>query len=292
MFVDTIPMSLNDVLQLYSKQPSAQVQQVNDGYVRPPSAQLETALLAAKTVGEKARAQAIADAGLGVGIKTGVVWQITVLMGAVQRRARDLDVIYDFSRYMIHDRVVPPVITEARDLYNQSGSFELRLSGAMYAIESQARFASVAPSWRDYFNFPRPTVDIELLQKGVAPRGEYEERIWRLAVQQGWGQGVEQGNLIIKYAFDRLNRDIKGMIRFHTFVNQGKITLPTIATESIAVTKAGETMAVDETLLRITTLPEFNGKLVSWSAGVTSSGSSQQNMQQKDSRTIQKDFAK
>nr|WP_240533992.1 type IV secretory system conjugative DNA transfer family protein [Aeromonas veronii] len=58
-----------------------------------------------------------------------------------------------------------------------------------------------------------------------------------------------------------MNRDYTGMLRFHSFVMQGKLTMPAIASESIAVTHNGQTMAVDETLLRITTLPEFNGKM-------------------------------
>nr|WP_240533995.1 type IV secretory system conjugative DNA transfer family protein [Aeromonas veronii] len=75
------------------------------------------------------------------------------------------------------------------------------------------------------------------------------------------GSRVEQANLMLQYGLDRMNRDYTGMLRFHSFVMQGKLTMPAIASESIAVTHNGQTMAVDETLLRITTLPEFNGKM-------------------------------
>lgn len=177
---------------------------------------------------------------------------------------------------MIADRVVAPVITEARDLYNQDGDYALRLSGAYYKIESQARFSSVAPNWRDYLNFPNTTLTRSALMISLAsllPRDSEERRVWRLAVYDGWRQGVEQANLMLQHALDRMNRDFLGMIRFHKFVAQHKITMPIVADEFISVNKNenGQEMAVDETLLRITTLPEFDAKINRWTSAIVSS---------------------
>ena len=72
----------------------------------------------------------------------------------------------------------------------------LRLSGAAYKIESQARFSSVPPSWREYLNFPPPTFDRTSLVSALVPRSDEEERVWKLAVREGWQQGVEQANLM------------------------------------------------------------------------------------------------
>ena len=70
---------------------------------------------------------------------------------------------------------------------------------------------------------------------------------------------------------DRMNRDFTGMLRFHTFVMQGKLRMPAVASEQIPVTQQGETMAVDETLLRITTLPAFTADSRRWTGVITQS---------------------
>lgn len=217
-----------------------------------------------------ARLHAIKDSAMSVGIKTGLAWQIKNINRAISKNQRTLDTVYDFSPMMIHDRVVPPVISEARDLYNQSGSYALRLSGAHYRIESQARFASNPPVWREYLTFAAPDTNRLSILGSIAPKTEREREIWRAAVREGWNQGVDQANLILDNAMSRMNRDYRGMLLFHTFVMQGKITMPAIASESIAITKDGNSVSVDETLLRITTLSDFNIRLSDWKAGVRS----------------------
>jgi len=218
---------------------------------------------------QKGHAKAVFDSGLKVGLKTGLAWQINNINAAVAGLSHDvLDPVYNFGALMVNQRVVPAVITEARNLYNQDGDYVVRLSGALYKIEKQARFSSVPPSWREYLSFPKAKPidreDIMVLQ------GDEDRNIWRVAVQNGWTQGVEQANIMLTQAMDRLNRDFGGMVRFHEFVIKGQVSLPVIATEDIPVSHTGATMAVDETLLRLTTLPQFNSKMSSWKAVVIS----------------------
>jgi defect-in-organelle-trafficking protein DotC len=265
MAMDMPPMTLEEAQRLYDR--PAYVQSVE----RQDAATLTEAMKAQKNEAAKARSQAILDTALGVGVKAGMAWQLRNIEEAIKRHQRDLDTIYDFGRLMIQDRVVPPVIIEARDLYNQDGDYTLRLSGAYYKIEYQARFSSVAPNWREYLTFPKPDLDRSALMAALLPRNSEEKKVWELAVADGWKQGVEQANLMLQYGLDRMNRDYIGMLRFHSFVMQGKLTMPAIASESIAVTHNGQTMAIDETLLRITTLPEFNGKMANWTSAIKSS---------------------
>lgn len=247
------------------------------GYVAPaPSSAKDAATLnellkAGKNSGAAARTQAIRDTALSLGVKGGIVWQLDNIRIIINRRARDLDTIYDFGHLMIQDRVVPPVISEARDLYNQDGDLALRLSGAYYKIESQAKFSSVAPNWRQYLTFPRLRIEYSILTHTLKPRNDDERRLWRLAVADGWRQGVEQANLMLKNGMDRMNRDFTGMLRFHSFVLQGRIRMPAVASEQIAVTHRGETIAVDETLLRITDLSDFVTDTRNWTGVITQS---------------------
>jgi defect-in-organelle-trafficking protein DotC len=105
------------------------------------------------------------------------------------------------------------------------------------------------------------------------PESADEKTLWRIAVKNGWDEGVQQANLMLTQAMDRLNRDYSGMSRFQRFVVEGKITLPAIAREDIPVTQEGSTLVVDETLLRLTTLPQFNSKLSRWQGVAVSSSS-------------------
>jgi len=258
MAADQPPMTLEDAQRLYDRPAYVQAAESQDAET------LTDFIKAQKNEAAKARSQAILDTALGLGVKAGMAWQLRNINAAISRRERDFDTIYDFGHLLIQDRVVPPVITEARDLYNQDGDYALRLSGAYYKIEYQARFSSVAPNWREYLTFPTPDLERASLMAALLPRDSDEKRIWQLAVSDGWLQGVDQANVMLKYGLDRMNRDFTGMIRFHTFVMQGKLSMPAIASEFIDLTNSGQTMSVDETLLRITTLPEFKGKMADW----------------------------
>ncbi|WP_232108648.1 MULTISPECIES: type IV secretory system conjugative DNA transfer family protein [Pseudomonas] len=266
MAMDMPPMTLEDAERLYDK--PAYVQQQGD------SADARSAVEAMrdeKNQASAARGEAILDAALQVGVKAGLAWQLTNINNALKLREREFDTVYDFSSLMIQDRVVPPVITEARNLYNQNGDYTLRLSGAAYKIESQARFSSVPPSWREYLSFPLPSFDRTSLVSALVPRSDEEERVWKLAVREGWHQGVEQANLMLTYGFDRMNRDIEGMRRFSEFARHGQVTMPIISGAAIPVTREGRSMAVDETLLRITALPEFNDNMNVWRSSIATS---------------------
>lgn len=255
MAFDQPPMTLEQAQRLYER--PAIVQQATTA----PGAR---GYLPSGNEAQKARAKAVFDTALTVGLKAGLAWQLKNIDAAVDSMGRDLDQVYDFGALMINQRVVPPVITEARNLYNQDNDYSVRLSGAFYKIERQARFASVPPSWREYLSFEKAKpVDRDDIP---AVSTDDDRAIWRSAVQNGWRQGVEQANLMLTQAMDRLNRDFGGMSRFHRFVVEGKVSLPAIATEDVPVTQSGATMAVDETLLRLTTLPQFNSKMGAWQA--------------------------
>ena len=205
-------------------------------------------------------------------MKAGLRKQLTHIHGIVESKSRELDTIYDFGNLMIKDRVVPAVITEARDLYNQDGAYALRLSGAYYKIEQQPRFASVPPNWREYLYFGTASAGDEPFFGNLRPKNDAEREIWREYIAKGWKQGVDQANVMLQYGLDRLNRDLTGMIRFHAFVLQNKITMPAIASQAWAYSaQNAEAIAVDETLLRITTLPEFNSAVDKWKASIKTS---------------------
>lgn len=265
MAMDLPPMTLEDAERLYDKPAYVQQKDPDDAKSAVESMRDE------KNQASAARGEAILDTALQVGVKAGMSWQLTNINKALKLREREFDTVYDFSTLMIQDRVVPPVITEARNVYTQDGDYTLRLSGAYWKIESQAKFSSVPPSWREYVTFPPPVIDRTSLLSALMPRNSAEEKVWKLAVRDGWDKGVKQANLMLEYGMDRMNRDIGGMRRFSEFARHGQVSMPIIAGASIPVTKDGATMAVDETLLRITALPEFNDNMAVWRGSVAPS---------------------
>jgi defect in organelle trafficking protein DotC len=206
---------------------------------------------------QNARNQAVYDAAFSLGLKGGMASQLEKINSVVEQKTSFLEKTYNFTPYLLSQgRVIPPVITEARDLYNQDGDYAVRLSGALYKIERQARLASVAPNWREYLNFPAG-VNVKNISSSISPNNSEEKLLWQKAIRSGWADGIEQANILVKQAFDRLNRDFIGILRFHRFVEEGKVTLPVLAASKMDFNKSTSSLAVDEQLLRLTVLPDF-----------------------------------
>lgn len=222
-------------------------------------------------VAQQARLEAIRDSGKSIGIQAGINHQLFYFSKALEKHARDMDTVYDFGKLMIKGRVIPPVISEMRDIYTAGDDgLVLKISGISYKIESQARFSSVPPNWRSYFSFGNGNNDFMIHSAGLGLRGN-ESEIYKRAIREGFSDGKEQANQIIKHGFDRLNRDYIGMLRFDTFVRQGRISMPVIADAEIPITQIGDTLVLDEKLIRITVLPSFDLNTDKWKAWVTPS---------------------
>ncbi len=205
---------------------------------------------------DNAKNQALYDTALSIGIKGGLAAQLEKINTILSKRTSYLDKIYNFEPYLIYGRVVPPVITEARNLYNQDGDYAVRLSGALYKIERQAKIVSVAPNWREYLNFP-PIENPHNIVPSITPSTTAEKNIWLKGLRQGWKDGSAQANTILNQNFNRLNRDLLGILLFHRFVQEKKVTLPVLAQSKMNSTKNNATLVLNEELLRLTILPDF-----------------------------------
>lgn len=207
-----------------------------------------------------AKLKALSDYAKQVAMQASIRSNMKSMSEVIRDNSRRLDAIYDFQPLMIHGRVVPPVVTEAHDLYNQSGAMQIRLTDRVYDIISQARFASTAPNWRDYLNFPQVHEaydDYIYLTAGLKPENKLEREVWEKATKEGWKIGQVHANQILLESMDRLNRDYIGMIRFHRLVEEGKLDMPAITSYDIYDGSDGVTMLLGEKLLQITSLPQF-----------------------------------
>jgi len=220
---------------------------------------------AIKQNGEKAswRIAALRDAALGVGARAGLLYQTRLNNQALEKVARRLDTVYAFGALMIQGRVVPPVFTETKDNYTQGNNVTLRLGRQSYKVEFQARFSSRPPHWRDYLISPVGST-LAMSSDELLPRDSGEQEVWRKAAAEGWTQGVEQAGVIFETSMNRLNRDFVGMCRYHILALKNMVTMPIVAEQNMPINASGDSMNLDETLLRITALPEFNTDMKEW----------------------------
>lgn len=207
------------------------------------------------------RLRALTEHAKSVAIRSGIKSRINTIHEAIQQNSREFDAIYDFSPLMIDGKVVPPVISEANNLYNQKGESQINTAAKIFKIVKQARFATPAPNWREYLNFPVESSAFEkyaYVAGEMQPKDDIELKAWQDATVEGWNLGVNQGNIILQQGMERLNRDYLGMVRFHQFVMQGKLSMPVINQYKLYDTNDGTTMVLDEKMLRISVLPTFN----------------------------------
>lgn len=227
-------------------------------------------------VEQQMRLKLIEDFARQSAIKAAMIATNKQINNIIQTDSRQLDAIYNFNALMIQGKVVPPVISEANDLYSQKGTDQIRLTKRVYNIEKQASFSSTAPNWRSYLNvnYEADAFDkISFMGGDLSPRNEEEKRVWEKATVDGWNIGVNEAGIALQQKLERLNRDYIGMIKFHLLAMQGRITMPAISSYNLYDKNTGIQWSIDEKLLRIDTLPQFkqvgaNEILSSYESGV------------------------
>lgn len=221
-------------------------------------------------VGKNMKLKAMYDLSKNIAIRAAMRSQLQSFEKDINQYSRQLDAIYNFSPLMIQGRVVPPVIAEAHNLYNQPNANQIRLSKAIYSIEKQAYFSSTAPNWRNYLKFSNEASAFEKYTYSggyMEPKSQKEKEVWEKGTIEGWRLGIEQANVVLSQSFDRLNTDYIGMIRFHRFVIEGKINMPVINQYNLYDTNSGDKMVLDEQLLKIQVLPSFSSNKLSIERG-------------------------
>lgn len=205
-------------------------------------------------------------------VARGIATKLKEARQAVVVNERQLDAVYDFAPLMIQGKIVPPVITESRDIIQNPDDVTIKTTGAVYKIDQQARFSTLPPNWRLYLSFPEEKYEVginEAFLGDLAPKNSYERAAVRKEIVRGYKDGMQQGIDIVQYSLNKLSRDYTGMIKFHEFVMQGKLSMPAFASQSLAVASTGNTISLDQNLLTITQLPAFNSNIDSWQSWFT-----------------------
>lgn len=230
-------------------------------------------LLAAERDEDRLRAPALRDAALSYGARGGLAWASRSINRTLQDQSDKLTRTYAFENFLIAGpdgvTVLPPVISESRDTYEQfDAGKSLRVADTYYEIIQQARFAPVAPLWHSYLirSYSVP----EIPQDVLLPRNDGERDLWRRYVTEGWEQGIQQAQDIFRSDLARLERDFIGMVRYAQLLDTNQVSAPVIAGTNLGVTGTGQDMRVNDRAMRITQDPSLNVRNPrEWSAPVS-----------------------
>ncbi|MGH8156539.1 MAG: type IV secretory system conjugative DNA transfer family protein [Rhodanobacter sp.] len=209
------------------------------------------------------RLQALRDSAIQYGVQGGMAHRSYEINAVVGKEANQLDGVYDFNALLLDHNVVPPVLTGAATSLQVTDGNAIRLSDATYSIVLQAHFATVAPNWRDYL---RPTAVYLAVPPPATlmPKNAEETTAWKQYVAQGWTVGIQQANAVFAQSLARLKRDFSGMVLYRRLLAQHMVSLPYVGQADLGITGNGQSMAINDRVLRITATPQLNTHSATW----------------------------
>ncbi|WP_436899603.1 type IV secretory system conjugative DNA transfer family protein [Acinetobacter gyllenbergii] len=194
------------------------------------------------------------------------------ISNVIKTNDRKLDTVYNFQPLMINTIVVPPVIIEAHNISDVTSARTFSVLGTRYEIKENARFSHLPPNWRDYLNFNIESyqVGVDSLPNELKPKNNQEKQAFKKAMDQGVEDGVKEADAIFSHQLNRLNQAYIGMLKFHQFRLNGKITMPVIARSNISLAGGSNAMMLNQSNFQITELPRFVNEPAYWKANTLS----------------------
>jgi len=213
------------------------------------------------------RLDALKEAAVSYGARAGLASRTFEIRQEIDRRARYLDKIYDFSRLLVPAPsgflIEPPIVSEAVNatLVDLDGQ-QAAVSDRIYNIINNARIVSAPRNWRRYIE--REWGDVEAPPDILRPENDEERKIWVEYVRKGWEQGLQQADEIFQEDLNLLNADFQGMIRYRVLLSQGMISPPYALQVDRGVTGDGEEMRIGDRAVQITGVPELMTGFDAW----------------------------
>jgi len=208
------------------------------------------------------RLNAIQETALSVGARAGLSWRAKQIDAVLQDNTRHLNQLYNFNAMLLDHDVLPPVLAEGNAVLNLASPDTIRIADRTYKIISQARFVTAAPTWRQYLwmDYSPP----EAPDRTLLPKTDEEQQIWDAYIKQGWQDGIKQANQIFQANLNRLTRDYNGMALYRKLLAQNIISKPYVAKTNLGITGGGNSMSINDQVLRITALPQLNANSSAW----------------------------
>ena len=206
------------------------------------------------------RRDALKEAAISYGARGGLAWRTYYIRLELEKSARSLDKVYDFSRLLIPAPsgllIEPPVISESLNaMLIEGDGQQAAVSDAVYNIVNNAKIVSAPRTWRNYLE--REWGEVEPPPDILRPENNEEQKIWNELVEKGWGEGLRQADEIFQDDLNVLQADFQGMIRYRILLTQGMVSPPYALQVDRGVTGGGDEMRVGDRAVQITGVPEL-----------------------------------
>ncbi|MCK4608554.1 MAG: type IV secretory system conjugative DNA transfer family protein [Gammaproteobacteria bacterium] len=212
------------------------------------------------------RIAVIKDTARSVGAQAALAYSAKDMNSLLEAQNLILLKTFDFQQMMLPHNVMPPVLVESKEALNLDGTSSIRLADRIYKIEKSSHFVTTIPSWRDYLwmTFSQPdTPDQSLL-----PKSNQERDIWNKYIIIGWNEGIEQAYDIFNINLSRLIRDYQGMILYRKLLAQNIVTPPFISKADLGVTGGGNSLRINDQVLRITSVSQLKANSKEWKSRI------------------------
>jgi defect-in-organelle-trafficking protein DotC len=214
----------------------------------------------------KIRLAAIEQTAASLGAQGALAWTSKGINASLERDDQHLTQVFNFRALLLNNNVLPPVLSEGRDMVASDDPNSLRLADKVYKIESTPRFVTAAPTWREYLWMsytPPERPNVSLL-----PRDAEEQKAWDQYYDQGWKDGIVQANQIFSENMGRLKRDYNGMILYRKLLAQKIVTPPYVAKSDLGITGDANEVRINDQVLRITATSQLVTDSKQWKSVV------------------------
>lgn len=208
------------------------------------------------------RLAAIKQTARGLGAQAALAWRSRQINVSLEQKKYLLNRVFNFSYLILNSNVLPPVLSEGRNVLNLDNDQTIRIADRNYKIVYPPRFITAPPSWRDYLwmNFKKP----EIPNRTLMPKNRNEATVWNEYVKIGWKEGLVQAGEIFDSNLNRLTRDINGMILYRKLLRQNMVSAPFVAETDLGVTGDSNNMSINDRVLRITSTSELKPNSKVW----------------------------
>lgn len=191
------------------------------------------------------RLQALREAACSLGAETGSKTRSLEIRALYEKESDRLYRLYPFQSVMLEFGVMPPVITVARDSVSQVSDIEVTFAGVTYTKIADAKFVTVAPTWRDYIYRGLTFNKVEIPPVNFLPEKPEEKAVWKEEVARCYKKGLEQANAVLEINRADLRRDFKGMLQYKLLALKGEITAPVVLTSNSGVERSSGEKRLD-----------------------------------------------
>ena len=97
------------------------------------------------------RTASLRDIALSVGAQRGgLAFRACEINRILLKQETLLNRVYNFNAMLLDKNILPPVLIEGRNTLQLTGNDAIRIADRTYQIQRQAKFVTLAPTWRDY----------------------------------------------------------------------------------------------------------------------------------------------